>query len=111
MPHPLSTIITVKLNGDDPHARTTITNAEAIHIRDWIDEANSIVNGAGLSLSDIEYCFGRRRDWAPIDSDSVAIWAEDKFSHAYRFRHRITHAPIRRRDAVAAMQRALAVAS
>lgn len=27
-------LITHRLNGDDPHARTTITNAEAIEIRE-----------------------------------------------------------------------------
>lgn len=37
MSHPLSEIITQRLNGDDPHARTTITNAEAKAI---LDELN-----------------------------------------------------------------------
>jgi len=52
MPHPLSTIITAKLNGDDPHARTTITNAEAIHIRDWLNESESVINGAICKIQD-----------------------------------------------------------
>lgn len=52
MPHPLSTIITAKLNGDDPHARTTITNAEAIHIRDWLNETQSVIIGAICKIDD-----------------------------------------------------------
>ena len=37
MPHPLSEIITARLNGDDPHTRTTITNAEAVEMRAELD--------------------------------------------------------------------------
>lgn len=43
MPHPLSEIITAKLNGSDPHARTTLTNAEAVQIRIDLDEAFRIL--------------------------------------------------------------------
>ena len=41
MPHPLSELITARLDANenkDPHARTTITNAEAVEIRDALDE-------------------------------------------------------------------------
>ena len=40
MSHPLSEKITAKLNGSDPHARTTITNAEAVEIRAELDRMN-----------------------------------------------------------------------
>lgn len=52
MPHPLSEIITARLNGDDPYARTTITNAEAREIRDWLNEADSIIHGAICKIDD-----------------------------------------------------------
>lgn len=42
MSHPLSEIITAKLNGDDPHARTTITNAEALEIRAELDRSREV---------------------------------------------------------------------
>lgn len=63
MPHPLSTIITAKLNGDDPHARTTITNAEAVEIRaelDWMHDHYSHYHCA--SHDDIDMCAVCGRD-------------------------------------------------
>lgn len=52
MPHPLSDLITQNLNGSDPHARTTITNGLAVRIREWLDEADSIINGAICKIDD-----------------------------------------------------------
>ena len=50
MPHPLSTIITAKLNGDDPHARTTITNAEAVEIRAELDALLKVGHAAAYLI-------------------------------------------------------------
>ena len=44
MTHPLSEKITAKLNGSDPHARPTITNAEAVEIRKWLDYAHGTLD-------------------------------------------------------------------
>ena len=63
MSHPLSEIITQRLNGDDPHARTTITNAEAVEIRaelDWMSDYYSHTHCA--TPSDIDTCRECGRD-------------------------------------------------
>jgi hypothetical protein len=72
MSHPLSEIITAKLNGDDPHARTTIPNGLAVEIR---DELNRLSRYTSVTADGVRVYLGRQV-WLPVDVNGIRIARE-----------------------------------